>query len=95
MEMQYLETEEKWFANWDMGGAYWEKQNPIAQRTFVLYQRFILQEPSATYPATQRKCVATRHHSAVSVRQLPSPLRGKMGYSDSLYSWRKRFPYFG
>lgn len=33
MEMQYLETEEKWFANWDMGGAYWEKQNPIAQRT--------------------------------------------------------------
>ena len=35
MEMQYLETEEKWFANWDMGGAYWEKQNPIAQRTFA------------------------------------------------------------
>ena len=34
MEMQYLETEEKWFANWDMGGAYWEKQNPVAQRTF-------------------------------------------------------------
>ena len=30
MEMQYLETEEKWFANWDMGGAYWEKQNPVA-----------------------------------------------------------------
>ena len=27
MEMQYLETEEKWFANWDMGGAYWEKNN--------------------------------------------------------------------
>ena len=35
MEMQYLETEEKWFANWDMGGAYWEKQNPVAQRTFA------------------------------------------------------------
>ena len=34
MEMQYLETEEKWFANWDMGGAYWDKNNPIAQRTF-------------------------------------------------------------
>ena len=34
MEMQYLETEEKWFANWDMGGAYWEKDNPVAQRTF-------------------------------------------------------------
>ena len=34
LEMQYLETEEKWFANWDMGGAYWEKDNAIAQRTF-------------------------------------------------------------
>ena len=35
MEMQYLETEEKWFANWDMGGAYWDKKNEIAQRTFA------------------------------------------------------------
>jgi dipeptidyl aminopeptidase/acylaminoacyl peptidase len=35
LEMQYLETEEMWFANWDMGGAYWEKNNPIAQRTFA------------------------------------------------------------
>jgi dipeptidyl aminopeptidase/acylaminoacyl peptidase len=23
LEQQYLETEEMWFANWDMGGAYW------------------------------------------------------------------------
>ena len=35
MQMQYLETEEKWFANWDMGGAYWDKKNKIAQRTFA------------------------------------------------------------
>ena len=35
MDMQYLETEEKWFANWDMGGAYWEKGNAVAQRTFA------------------------------------------------------------
>jgi dipeptidyl aminopeptidase/acylaminoacyl peptidase len=35
MEMQYLETEEKWFANWDMGGAYWDKENATAQRTFA------------------------------------------------------------
>ena len=35
LEMQYLETEEKWFANWDLGGAYWEKNNTIAQRTFA------------------------------------------------------------
>ena len=35
MEMQYLETEEKWFANWDMGGAPWDKKNATAQRTFA------------------------------------------------------------
>ena len=35
LEMQYLETEEKWFAEWDMGGAYWDKKNQIAQRTFA------------------------------------------------------------
>ncbi|MCD8260358.1 MAG: S9 family peptidase [Bacteroides sp.] len=35
MEQQYLETEEIWFANWDMGGAYWEKENRVAQRTFA------------------------------------------------------------
>lgn len=52
MEAQYLETEEMWFANWDMGGgaqhapadvttapdygAFWQKDNAIAQRTFAL-----------------------------------------------------------
>lgn len=35
MEAQYLETEEMWFANWDMGGAFWDKNNPVAQRTFA------------------------------------------------------------
>ena len=35
LDMQYLETEEKWFTNWDLGGAYWEKQNAIAQRTYA------------------------------------------------------------
>lgn len=35
MEAQYLETEEMFFANWDMGGAFWEKNNPVAQRTFA------------------------------------------------------------
>ena len=35
MEQQYLETEEMWFANWDMGGAYWDKNNATAQRTFA------------------------------------------------------------
>ncbi len=52
MEAQYLETEEMWFANWDMGGgadkapadvttapdygAFWRKDNPTAQRTFAM-----------------------------------------------------------
>lgn len=34
-EAQYLETEEMWFANWDMGGAFWDKDNAEAQRTFA------------------------------------------------------------
>ena len=35
MEAQYLETEEMWFANWDLGGPFWEKSNAVAQRTFA------------------------------------------------------------
>lgn len=35
IESQYLETEEMWFANWDMGGAFWDKDNAVAQRTFA------------------------------------------------------------
>lgn len=34
LEAQYTETEEMWFANWDMGGAYWDLNNKIAQNTF-------------------------------------------------------------
>ena len=35
LPQQYLETEEKWFVNWDLGGAYWEKHNAIAQRSYA------------------------------------------------------------
>lgn len=35
LKSQYYTTEEMWFANWDMGGAPWEKDNKIAQRTFA------------------------------------------------------------
>ena len=35
LEQQYLETEELWFANWDLGGPYWDKQNAIAQRSYA------------------------------------------------------------
>ena len=34
-EMQYLETEELFFANWDMGGPYWDKSNKVAQKTYA------------------------------------------------------------
>ncbi|MDP4277177.1 MAG: alpha/beta fold hydrolase, partial [Bacteroidota bacterium] len=34
-EAQYLETEELWFENWDMGGPFWEKANAVAQRSFA------------------------------------------------------------
>lgn len=35
LEQQYVETEEMWFANWDMGGPYWDKSNKVAQKTFA------------------------------------------------------------
>ncbi len=35
LEQQYLETEELFFANWDMGGPYWDKSNTVAQRTYA------------------------------------------------------------
>lgn len=31
---QYLETEEMWFANWDIGGPFWDFDNKTAQETF-------------------------------------------------------------
>ncbi len=30
----YGTTEEMWFPNWDLGGAYWEKDNPAAQKAY-------------------------------------------------------------
>ncbi len=34
LEQQYLETEEMWFADWDLGGPFWDKSNKIAQRSY-------------------------------------------------------------
>ena len=34
LEAQYLETEEMWFADFDLGGPYWEKNNQVAQKTY-------------------------------------------------------------
>ncbi|MDR3060828.1 MAG: S9 family peptidase [Dysgonamonadaceae bacterium] len=33
-EAQYLETEEMWFADWDLGGPFWDQSNSVAQRTY-------------------------------------------------------------
>jgi dipeptidyl aminopeptidase/acylaminoacyl peptidase len=30
----YGTTEELWFANWDLGGPYWDKKNAAAQKTY-------------------------------------------------------------
>jgi dipeptidyl aminopeptidase/acylaminoacyl peptidase len=35
MESAYLETEEHWFPNFDNGGPYWDKNNPVAQNTYA------------------------------------------------------------
>lgn len=35
LESQYLETDEYWFVNWDLGGPYWDKNNKIAQRSYA------------------------------------------------------------
>jgi dipeptidyl aminopeptidase/acylaminoacyl peptidase len=34
-EAQYLETEEMWFENWDQGGAFWDKNNAVAMKSFA------------------------------------------------------------
>ena len=34
-EQQYVETEEMWFPEWDLGGPYWERDNSTAQRTYA------------------------------------------------------------
>jgi len=35
LEQQYCETEEMWFVNWDLGGAYWDKNNATAQKSYA------------------------------------------------------------
>lgn len=35
LEAQYLETEEMWFVDWDLGGAFWDKSNATAQRSYA------------------------------------------------------------
>ena len=35
LEAQYLETEEMWFVQWDLGGPYWDKGNATAQRSYT------------------------------------------------------------
>jgi dipeptidyl aminopeptidase/acylaminoacyl peptidase len=35
LEAQYLETDELWFVNWDLGGPYWEKNNPKVRHSYA------------------------------------------------------------
>ena len=35
LEANYLETEEMWFVNWDLGGPYWDSTNLVVQRSYA------------------------------------------------------------
>ena len=35
VEAQYLETEEMWFADYDLGGPFWDKSNAVAQKSYA------------------------------------------------------------
>ena len=35
LEAQYLETEEMWFVDWDLGGPFWDQSNAIAQGSYA------------------------------------------------------------
>ena len=35
LESQYLETDEMWFVNWDLGGPFWEKNNATARKSYA------------------------------------------------------------
>lgn len=36
LESQYLETEEMWFVNWDLGGPFWDLNNITAQKSYSI-----------------------------------------------------------
>ena len=36
LESQYLETEEMWFVDWDLGGPFWDKNNKVAQKSYSI-----------------------------------------------------------
>ncbi|MFA5404541.1 MAG: alpha/beta fold hydrolase [Ignavibacteria bacterium] len=42
-ESNYLETEEMWFENWDMGGPFWDKNNQTAQKSFTFSPHKLVQ----------------------------------------------------
>jgi len=35
LDAQYLETEEMWFVNWDLGGPFWDKENPVVKWSYA------------------------------------------------------------
>lgn len=35
LDAQYLETEEMWFVNWDLGGPYWDTTNPVVKWSYA------------------------------------------------------------
>jgi dipeptidyl aminopeptidase/acylaminoacyl peptidase len=44
LESQYLETEEMWFVNHDLGGPFWDKANAIAQKSYATSPHLFVQD---------------------------------------------------
>ena len=55
MEMQYLETEEKWFANWDMGGALLGKEQRYGTTHFCQLPASLRRQMGHPYPLHPRR----------------------------------------
>lgn len=73
MEQQYLETEELWFTNWDLGGAYWEKNNPAVKRSYANSPHLLSTNGILRFFAfTARKITVSLHRRAWQPLMPPS-----------------------
>ncbi len=71
VEAQYLETEEMWFADFDLGGPYWDKENAVAQRTYAN------SPPTATSTTGRLRCSSLWENSTTVFL----PPRGMMAFN--------------
>ena len=66
-EQQYLETEEMWFENWEIGGPYWERDNnPKIKKGFANSPHLFVGEWNSPLPTTLPSCVASPAATSIS-----------------------------